>query len=869
MLDIFSLIVYLFSLLVAVAVAFYLGRVWEPLRAKTPKLVKVYDQESSQPQKESADIKELSPRTSMLLGQSPSRQADHEGPRNLVVVAFALPIKLSKDSEDKGGKWKVKWNDHRSIFSNFSRFSDDTKVRFVGFPGVFVPREDQEEVEDLLLEHDCYPVFLAQDLHESFFNGFCKGILWPLFHYSTPNMLQGYAKKWDKLWQAYQAVNMIFARAVSVVTEEDDDTIWVHNYHLLLLPSFLRKKLPRAKIGIFIHTPFPTSDLYRCIPSSSNILRALLCADMVGFQTYDYARHFFSSLKRILDLDFQTMPGGGLGIFYCGRSVSVRINHVGIPSDHYKAMAESAEVRAAAEKLREKYRGRKIVLAVDDLDPVKGILYKVQAIMVLFERYPEWIDNITFVQVVESASSSADLQNQIWHALQMDANLLKDEFNDDVIDLIGPGELPLHDLIALYSVADVGLISTFWDGLNICPFEFTACQDASHPGALIVSEFMGCSRSLSGTATINPLKLEQVAEAVHSSLSQSKEERVAHHIRRFDYVMRHTFDYWCKGFLDDLDHASEQSRDLSFVQVGWGSNVRLIGLRSGFSHLEEDEIIASFRGSKRRLLLLDYDGTLTAESNPRLAAPTQQVLKYLRILSEDPHNLVFILSGRERRVLDEWFMGLDRLGLAAEKGVYYKWPSSSQWQPAVSLKNFAWKETALHLMEKYTERTDGSHIEPKESAIVWHYEAADPEYGKMQASELGKYLEKVLVGWPGIEVVRYDYNRILEVKPHGINKGVTVKRIIKQLGKEVPQFVLCVGDDRSDEDMFLALKEGFDSGENGSQSNLFTACVGIKPSNAQYYLHDPSDVLSILASLSVMSAKYIKRMKKLQDNPGN
>lgn len=584
------------------------------------------------------------------------------------------------------------------------------------------------------------------------------------------------------------------------------------------------------------------------------------------------------------------MPGGALGIIYCGRSVTVRINHVGIPVQLMRQIAVSDVVSKRVADLKNSHEGRKIILAVDDLDPVKGTLCKIQSFGLFLDRYQDWIGKVVLLNVLSVSSSNDEDQQNLRKQILSEVDEIHERYGSKVIQIVDGNAVSLEDLIAMYQSADVGLFTTFWDGLNVCPYEFTISQDLDNPGALVVSEFMGCSRSLSGVTSVNPWKLENVSEAIYCSLVMSIAERKAHHDRRFKYVSKHSFSDWFSGFLRDLDEASLQTVNLNFVQVGWGSNARLIALSSGFSHLEDADITPHYRGSKKRLLLLDYDGTLTSESNPELAAPTDQLLKVLRILTEDPHNVVFILSGRERKVLDHWFGCLPKLGLAAEKGVYYKWPNSSEWQNAVAVKDFEWKKAAKQLMKSYTERTDGSYIEPKESALVWHYEAADPEYGKMQASELTKYLQKVVEAWHGVEVVKYDYNRILEVKPKGINKGVTTQRILRQLQKQgdSPQFVLAVGDDRSDEEVFLALQETLhvpadaltptlssasrtptaqtfavrdtDEKKETSDTQLFTICVGIKPSNAKFYLNDPQDVVNVLTSLSVLSAKFLRRI---------
>jgi trehalose 6-phosphate synthase/phosphatase len=323
---------------------------------------------------------------------------------------------------------------------------------------------------------------------------------------------------------------------------------------------------------------------------------------------------------------------------------------------------------------------------------------------------------------------------------------------------------------------------------------------------------------------------------------------------RHKYVLANTFHHWAKGFIADLGEASKQSDALNYVQVGWGSGVRLIGLKADFRHLQEADIVSSYRNSKHRLLLFDYDGTLVINPDE---IPSDSTLRTLAALCEDTNNTVFIISGRERLRLSEWFSSIPRLGLAAEKGVYVKWPNEEDWEELPNLGDFSWKETTIDLMKSYADRTDGAYIEIKESALVWHYHNADPEYGRSQASELGKYIEKLLESSQSVDVVRYDLNRILEVKPRGVSKGITARKIITRLKENtgLPQFLLCIGDDRSDEDAFLVLQSGFSK----STGKTYTVCVGIKPSNAHYYVHDTQEVLKVLSSLSMASTSNATR----------
>lgn len=778
---------------------------------------------------------------------------------HVIIVSCKLPVDLYYS---ESGEWTAVWRNERDIIANFHRVSlaSSARLSFLGCPRSHVPVEHHSAVEELLEEMGCYPVFLTPKLFDTFFNEFCKGVLWPLFHYLTPALRTGFAKNWDRVWQAYQSVNMKFARAASLLVEDDSDVVWLHNYHLLLFPSFLRQKTPRCRLGLFMHTPFPTSDLFRCLPARANVLRSMLCCDLIGFHTYDYGRHFLSSIKRVLDLDFETVPGGVIGVPYYGRVVSIRINPAGILSPYFHKVAASDNVSSLIVDIKRGIESnRRIILAVDELDAVKGTVCKIQAFGLFLKRFPELIDTVIFIQLLSRSSSCKSEQDSILNDINTEAGLIWEEYGKDVLRIIDFNSLHGDSLIAYYRAAHVGLLSTFWDGLNVCPLEYTVCQDASNPGCLIISEFMGCSRSLSGATSVNPWKLEEVADAINAALSFSIEQRRAYHTRRSEYIDRHSFQKWVSGFLRDLDRASGNSKALQFVQVGWGSNVRLIGLQSGFSHLSEEPVVSSYRASRSRLLLLDYDGTLNDAEDVLLAAPSSGLLSLLGDLSNDPANLVFIMSGRKRTLLEEWFGSIPTLGLAAEKGVFTREPKKKEWRLNVHSDDLSWKDAALELMNEYAERTDGSFVEPKEFSLVFHYEKADPDYGRMQGNELTKYLGRLLEPWPFIDVQRYDYHRIIEVRPRGVNKGFTSADILQsqevRLGSQ-PSFVLAIGDDRSDEDMFIALEDALERSDN-----LFTCCVGLKPSKARFYLHDSPEVLHQLQAMAALSRRKFRSQR--------
>ena len=519
--------------------------------------------------------------------------------------------------------------------------------------------DEKKEYEDALRTQSCVPVYLNSDLANIYINSFCKQVMWPLLHYMTPTVAnQSIGKRWEEMWGAYQAANQAYADVILAQMKNPTDVIWIHNFYLFALPGLIRQRRPRATIGLFIHTPFPSSDVFRALPSRKEILQSMMDADLLGFHTFDYARHFLSCIKRVLDLDFETLPGGVLGIKYNGRFVSILISHVGIQSKVLRELAESTTVRQRVDKLRSRYPGRKILVGVDEIDMVKGPLLKLQAIDRFFVNYPQYKDKVVILEMlIPSKNMDNEGMKTIHDNLIHMIHDIQKKHGKEVIQVLEPATnqgVNLLELVTLYNAAEVALVSTFWDGLNLAPFEFTASQNSSTPGALIISEFMGCSRALNGVIRVNPWSLEIVSEAIHTALEMSLEERQANHARRFNYVMHHTVESWANGFLDNLMRATKLGAELNYVAVGTGGETRLMGLRQNFVHLSSQKLTTTYQQSELRIILTDLDGTLlTPSKSSRNTPPPPGVIKLLKFLSEDPRNVVFVMSGRPRCILTE------------------------------------------------------------------------------------------------------------------------------------------------------------------------------------------------------------------------
>jgi len=771
----------------------------------------------------------------------------------VIIVVFRLPLTLTKTD----GKWSAEWNSISEPMANFRFLENEINFTWVGWPGIDLTDEEFNDVEQLLLEYNCVPVKMQKELREKMYFGFCKTVLWPLFHYQVSGSNEQF-KNHDDLFRAYSATNIIFAKKAALVSEfEQEAMIWFHNYHLLLAPTFMRRTNPQAKIGLFIHTTFPTSEVFRCLPGRLDLIRGIISADIIGFHTYNYARHFISSAKRLLNLEFETLEGGSLGVLYNGRRVELQVNHVGVQSDKISELASSPAVVNQARKFREKFKGLKIIISVDELDVIKGTLLKLQAFKHFLESRSGWVGQIVFLQILKP-TSNIDALSTTRKALLETISQIRDEFGEDIIHVFEERP-PLERILSFYRAADVAVFSTFWDGFNTDPHEFTAAQvGREDPGVLILSEFMGCSRSLSGVFRVNPWKMTEVAKTIHSALVLGTQEKNFAHVQRYKYVMKYDFRQWVYCFISDLKRHIAFSSNKVCLPIGWGSNVRLIYLPNDYLSLMEHEMkfVSAFRKSRKRLLLFDYGGTVLDTSGfAKISQLSPEILAYLKKLSADPNNWVAIISGRSRTNLERSFAGAINVCLFAEKGAFLRWPRAETFVRSPDINDISsYKNIARDLMSKYLKKTDGADLREEEAALVWSYENTDPDYGEMQACELEKYLQRLLKNYPAV-VSKYDHSKKIEVAPQSCNKYDATLRILKRFQLETEKdgikpdetFLFCCGNDRSDEEMFSIVEK---VGKKWCPNSHFTCSVGIKPSNAKYYVADTSQVHEVLKILA-------------------
>ncbi len=715
----------------------------------------------------------------------------------LLIVSNRLPVTVIRK---KGGL-----NLQPSVgglATGLASISRKYNTLWIGWPGVDVKNSEEEKIlEERMKSKGLHPVNLSRSEVNGYYHGFCNKTIWPLFH-SFPQYTI-YNEEW---WNAYKKVNEKFSNVIANIAKSDD-IIWIHDYHLMLLPNLLRKEMPDAKIGFFLHIPFPPFEMFRQLPWRKDLLEGLLGADLIGFHIYDYVQNFLQCVHRLLGYEHE------LGkLIVEDRVVKVDAFPMGIDYDKFKEIASSPEVEEEVKRIRKKLGGRRIILSVDRLDYTKGIPLRLEAFDLFLDKYPEYIGKVTFVlKLVPS-------RTRVEHYVQLKKHV--DELVGKINGKYGDIEwmpvqyiyrfLPFEKLVALYRAADVALITPLRDGMNLVAKEFIASK-IDGKGALILSETTGAAFELVEAIIVNPNNKEKIAEALKIALEMPEDEQVDRNRAIQERLRRYNVEKWAEDFIQELNKTKEVQQEFS----------------TKYLMRDVDKLLKDYRNSSKRLLLLDYDGTLVPHADdPRKVEPDEELIEILAKLSSDQRNTVVIVSGRDKKTLEKWFKNLN-VDLVAEHGAAIR--KNGEWKSIESTDD--WKESIRQVLELYVDRTPGSFIEEKEFSIVWHYRKANPELGKRRAAELENVLMSLIAG-TDLNILKGD--KVIEIRKAGVDKG---RAALEWLSNEW-EFILAAGNDVTDEDLFSVLPE-----------NSYSIKIGFSPSRAKYYLKSVYELREILKKL--------------------
>jgi trehalose 6-phosphate synthase/phosphatase len=722
----------------------------------------------------------------------------------LIVVSNRLPLTLRKVE----GKWATE-RSSGGLASAMNPLLERSGGDWIGWAGSGID-EDKETRRAILrtwAEKDrCFAVELPAGIAAGFYEGYANQTLWPVFH-NFPSQLRFDAKGWD----AYVEANRLFSKQV-VERYQPEDLIWAHDYHLMLLPQMLRERLPDAAIGFFLHIPFPSSEIFPVLPRREELLEGLLGADLLSFQTHGHLQQFRSALLRVLGIESKVTE-----VAIGGRSVRLEALPIGIAPERYAGLLkhDPATAQQYQEWLR-RYRGRKVLLAVDRLDYTKGVLERLRAYALLLQSSPELRQKIVLIQIAVPTREGIDT----YQDLRTEVNRVVGEINGrlgtpDWIPVVHINRsIDRSELVALYKLADVCWVGSLRDGMNLVAKEYIACK-GDGDGVLVLSEFAGAAAEMGEALLINPYDEDRTAATVERALRLPDLERQQRMKTLHDRILRNNVFRWGGRFLEVLQEAASARGRYRDTQPRW---------------LRPAEILQAHARASRRLLILDYDGTLVPfAKQPWQAVPSPLLVRLLAELAANPQNCVALTSGRRADDLDRWFGSIEGMWLIAEHGAELKPPNSS-WEPLRSPLPSNWKSPVMPILEHFVDRTPGSFVEEKNYALVWHYRMAEPEFGAWLANEMVSMLEGMLAE---TELRAFRGEKVVEVKPVWANKGEAFERLFASCSR--PDFVFAAGDDRTDEDLFARMQNG-----------AWTVHVGPGPTCAAFVVPDFQSVRQIL-----------------------
>jgi trehalose 6-phosphate synthase len=455
-----------------------------------------------------------------------------------IVVANRLPVRSVQD--DEGQRWVMSPGGLVSALAPV--MADRDEVAWVGWTGTAGSAPDPFMHDGMTL----HPVGLSRAEVQLYYEGFSNGTLWPLYHDSISE--PEFHRTW---WDAYVQVNRRFADAVIEIAQPDA-TVWIHDYQLQLVPGMLRQVMPDMRIGFFLHIPFPARELFLRLPWRSQIMRALLGADFIGFQTDVMAHNFRYSVERVIDSEV-TVDGDH--IYFGGRSTIARTHPIGIDFDRFANGADTPEIEAAVEDLRSNLNHpKRVLLGVDRLDYTKGIERRLRAYGELLDEQRLDADDVVLIQIAEPSRSNVNGYADIRSAVEQ----MVGEINGTFASMTRPAVHYLHrshgfeELLALYRLADVMLVTPFRDGMNLVAKEYVATRH-DHTGALVLSEFAGAVHELPQCVAVNPYDIEGLKAAIEFATFMPLQEQSNRMAPMRKVVAHNTAAHWAKTFLAQLE----------------------------------------------------------------------------------------------------------------------------------------------------------------------------------------------------------------------------------------------------------------------------------------------------------------------------
>lgn len=692
---------------------------------------------------------------------------------------------------------------------------DSLWIGWSGLTDEEIPKKLAPEIDKALAEHGSSKVNLTTAEVDGFYYGFSNRTIWPLFHYFLE-----YSEFELDSWNTYKAVNQKFADAI-LEKAGNDDIIWVHDYQLMLVPQMVREKRPNISIGFFLHIPFPSYEIFRTMPWREEVLEGLLGSDLIGFHTYDYERHFLSSVRRLLGMEVSFND-----IYVDNRVVKADSFPMGIDykkfstaaAKHHKRSKEQlSDLQQRLDNHKESTPDAKLILSIDRLDYTKGIAKRLNAFEYFLNKYPQYKEKVRLIILAVPSRSNVP-QYQL---LKKEVDELVGRINGDLATVSWTPiwyfyrSVPFENLIDLYTSSDIAWLTPIRDGMNLVAKEYIATR-TDKSGVLILSEMAGSANEMSESLLINPNNFEQIAAALYQALNMPLEEQQVRNTQLQKRLERYNVEKWAKDFMSSLQ--AQKDRDAEHVSK------RLTEHRL-------NAILDQYKKAKKRLFFLDYDGTLAGfQSDPQKANPDAKLYELLDALHSLAGTEVYLISGRDKETFSRWFLD-KKYNMIVEHGVWIS-QSGDPFRLLENVKN-DWMEKIRPVLESFVDRTPGSFIEEKNYSLAWHYRKTDPDFGNLRATELSTVLTS-LIGTDDLSVL--SGNKVMEIKSSNVNKGRASLRVMEQ---DDYDFVFAIGDDWTDEFMFQELPD-----------DTITVKVGRQKTQAKYFVDNIQGVRELLINFA-------------------
>ncbi len=730
----------------------------------------------------------------------------------LVIAAYRLPFKITKTK--KGYRAVQNSGGLVSAILALSENLQKTKNEFINSKIVWAGIGDNlpevtftNKIEN---EHfDIIPVEIPQRTNELFYGGFCNDLLWPLFHYFPT-----YCVFDDAYYEAYQDANARFCDELIKIIKPGD-FIWIHDYQLLLLPEMLRQRAPDVTIGFFLHIPFPSFELFRLLPREwrKAIINGMLGADLLGFHINDYAQHFIKCVKRTTSFECRQNI-----IYTHHKLVKAEAFPIGIDFEKFNSACLSKKTVTVKLKVKKILSGQKLIFSVDRLDYSKGLLSRLAGYEVFLEKYPQWHGKVMFNFVVVPSRDHIKKYKEMKKEIESMVGRINGKYSSLSWRPIvyQYKSLSFNELVALYDLSDVGLITPLRDGMNLVAKEYVACQ-VTNEGVLILSEMAGAADELSEAILINPFDHNEMAEVIAKALTMNPTEKHERLEKMKHRIMQYNVFTWAFDFFNQTFDIKKQQHTMATTFI---------------EDVITKQIVSDYKKAQHRTLFLDYDGTLVPFAKlPELATIHQNTLKVIRQLSIDQKNQIIIISGRDKEFLDQQFANTN-VTLVAEHGYFIK-VAGKEWESTIK-SDMAWKETIRPILTEFVDRCNGTFIEEKTGSLAWHYRNANSENAKVRLHELRDRLAELIRHKTDFEIL--EGHKVLEIKSGRYDKGEAAKSLLKPNHSD---FIFAAGDDRTDEFLFKILPE-----------NTYTIRIGSSPSLAKYNITSIPLLLKLLKELA-------------------